>query len=238
MKSFIILLFLLFALSFTNAQNPKVDSTFNSFDNSIIYSDTLVSFLIKKNPPFLFNANLNNKEKPLGNKILKASYVCIGYDALFLGILINAPESISKWENKEEKFKFSSIMAQYKNSFTKPPVIDKDLFITNYIGHPYEGGFYYNTMRSQGATVLESSLFCLGQSLIWEYIWEAGIEQPSIQDLITTPLCGILVGELSHIATLSMSRNGFRWYEIATVCLINPAYAINNNFKFNKKLIH
>jgi hypothetical protein len=47
-----------------------------------------------------------------------------------------ASESFSKWENKEESYKFSSIMNQYENSFTKPPVRDKDLFLPNYIGHP------------------------------------------------------------------------------------------------------
>ncbi len=238
MKTYMLFIFLLFSLTRIYAQDIKVNLLPETANNSISLPDTLVSFLIKSDPPFLFDANLKNKEKPLCNKIIRANFSCMGYDALFLGILINAPESISKWENKEEKFKFSSIMNQYENSFTKPPVIDKDLFITNYIGHPYQGGYYYNTMRSQGATALESSLFCLGQTLIWEYIWEAGIEQPSIQDLITTPLGGILVGELSHIATLAMSRHGFRWYEIVVSCIINPAYAINNNFKFNKKLTH
>ncbi len=238
MKTYMLFIFLLFSVTRIYAQDIKENLLPDPANISISLPDTLVSFLIKSNPPFLFDANLKNEEKPLCNKIIRANFSCMGYDALFLGILINAPESISKWENKEEKFKFSSIMNQYENSFTKPPVIDKDLFITNYIGHPYQGGYYYNTMRSQGATALESSLFCLGQTLIWEYIWEAGIEQPSIQDLITTPLGGILVGELSHIATLAMSRNGFRWYEIVVSCIINPAYAINNNFKFNKKLTH
>jgi hypothetical protein len=159
-----------------------------------------------------------------------------GYNAVILSGLVFAPESLSKWGNKKEKFSASSIFGQYKSSYTKPPVIDHDLFMTNYLGHPYQGGFYYNSVRSQGASMLQSSVFCLGRALIWEYGWEAGIEQPSIQDLITTPLCGILWGELSHVATISMSKHGFKWYEIAIICAINPAYAINNGFKFNKPI--
>ena len=202
----------------------------------MVVPDTLKSFLIKKEPPFLFNANLNYQGKAIGNKILRGCLYSSGYDIVILSALVFAPESISKWENRKEKFKFSSIMNQYKDAYTKPPVIDKDLFITNYAGHPYQGAFYYNTMRSQGSSILQSSLFCLGQAVLWEYGWEACVEQPSIQDLITTPLAGILVGELSHVATIAMSKNGFRWYEIIAVCIINPAYAINNHFKFNKRI--
>ena len=50
--------------------------------------------------------------------------------------------------------------------------------------------------------------------------------------LFTTTLAGIVVGELSHVATIKLGKNGFRWHEVALVCLINPAYAINNGFRF------
>jgi hypothetical protein len=199
--------------------------------NSIsVVSDTLKSFLVKKNPPFLFTAKIIHKEKTFCNKLIRANNYILGWNTFFGVSLLFIPESISKWDVKE-KFNLPSAIHQYRESFTKPPAFDKDMFIVNYIGHPYQGGFYYNTLRSQGATVWQSSLFCLGQSLLWEYVWEGGMEQPSIQDLITTPLAGILVGELSHIATIKMSRNGFLWYEKVIVCLINPSYAVNNKFK-------
>tara|TARA_R110000772_G_scaffold53043_5_gene121462 strand:+ start:486 stop:725 length:240 start_codon:yes stop_codon:yes gene_type:complete len=69
--------------------------------------------------------------------------------------------------------------------------------------------------------------------LLWEYVWEAGFEQPSIQDLLVTPVAVIVLGEFIHIATINMSKNGFRWYEIIFVTGLNPAYAINNRFVFN-----
>ena len=85
-------------------------------------------------------------------------------------------------------------MSQYKSAFTKPPVVDHDLWMTNYLGHPCQGAFYYNTVRRQEhrycTAVLHRPFIVLG---IWR---EAGIEQPSIQDMITTPLGGIIVGEL------------------------------------------
>ena len=62
-------------------------------------------------------------------------------------------------------------------------------------------------------------------------MWEGGMEQPSIQDLIVTPVLGSFVGELAHRATISMSKNGFQWYEKVLVCLINPTFVFNNGFK-------
>ena len=145
--------------------------------------------------------------------------------------LVLSPTWLNQWDNLSTKLRVKSMKDQYKNSYTKPPVIDHDMLITNYLGHPYQGGFYYNSIRSQGATVLQSSLFCWAHTLLWEYGWEAGIEQPSIQDLIVTPLAGILVGELSHVATIKMSRNGFTKWEKVAVCIINPSYVINNKFR-------
>jgi hypothetical protein len=237
MKRFYILLILILLHSLLQAQTNSERAVADSIDNPTIVPDTLKSFLVKKDPPFLFSANLNYREKPVGNKILRACSYSTIYNTIILTGLVFAPESLSKWDNKKEKFKFSSILDQYKSAYTKPPVIDKDLWTTNYIGHPYQGSFYYNSMRSQGAKVWQASLFAWGQAVLWEYGWEAGVEQPSIQDLITTPCCGILLGEATNLTTLAMSRHGFTWYEIAAVIVINPAYALNNHFKFNKRIL-
>jgi len=151
--------------------------------------------------------------------------------------LLLAPDNITMW-GRDDKFKLSVIQSQYQSSFTKPPVWDKDHWYINYVGHPYQGAYYYNNMRSQGASVLESSLFCLGQSMLWEYVWEGGMEQPSIQDLVVTPVLGMVVGELSHDAAVRMGKNGYVWYEKVFICIINPTYAINNGFKQKRKPVN
>jgi hypothetical protein len=166
--------------------------------------------------------------------MLRGCLYATGYNVSILTYLIFSPTWLSRWDNTSGNFKLNEFFSQYKSSYTKPPVIDEDLFMTNYLGHPYQGGFYYNSVRSQGATIWQSALFSLSQSLIWEYGWEAGFEQPSIQDLIVTPVIGSIYGELTHVATIAMSKHGFKWYEIAAVCVFNPAYAINNGFRFNK----
>lgn len=232
MKKIVLILVAFMIVSLTI--DAQVNIVYNGDFEEGNIPDTLKSFLLKKDPPFLFDADLNHQEKTFCNKMIRGNNYCSVYNITMGVWLLIVPEYISKW-NKEEKLKIPSILNQYHESFTKPPVTDQDLFIVNYFGHPYQGGFYYNSVRSQGATVWQSSLYCLGQSLLWEYVWEAGMEQPSIQDLISTPLTGILVGELSHIATIRMSKNGFRWYEVALVCIINPSYAINNKFKFKAR---
>jgi hypothetical protein len=219
----------------TKGQTQIEDSRFISSDSLIVLpNNTLNSFLVKKNTPITYNFNLNRQEKPFFNKMVRGNNYSMVYNGSIMVFLLIVPEVISKW-NKEDNLNFPAVFRQYHSSYTKPPVFDHDMFITNYIGHPYQGGFYYNTVRSQGATVLQSSLFCLGQTLLWEYGWEAGLEQPSIQDLITTPLAGILVGELSHVATIKMSKHGFNTLEKITVCIINPSYAINNRLIFKKR---
>jgi hypothetical protein len=184
----------------------------------------------------LFSGNSLPTYKDVTNagKFGKASANAIGYNITMGTILFLAPESFTNWR-KEDKLRIESILSQFGESYSNLPVIDNDDWHVNYIGHPYQGSFYYNSLRSQDVSFWYSSLFCLGNTLLWEYVWEAGFEQPSIQDLIVTPIVKVLSGELIHRATITMSKNGFRWYEIVLVTGLNPAYAINNKFVFNHK---
>ncbi len=174
---------------------------------------------------------LKHSEKTFGNKMIRGTGYSLGYNAVIMTALVLSPEYISQWDRKEA-FTATAMREQYKKTFTTAPVKDNDLAVINYIGHPYQGSFYFNATRSQGARFWQASLFTILQSVLWEYVWEGGLEQPSIQDLIITPLGGILLGELSHRATLAMRKNGFQWYEIIVTCIINPAFAINNGFKY------
>lgn len=168
------------------------------------------------------------------NKFARASLNALGYNITMGTILFLSPESFTNW-SKDDKLKIESILSQFRESYSNVPVIDNDDWPVNYVGHPYQGSFYYNSLRSQDVNFWYSSLFCLGNTLLWEYVWEAGFEQPSIQDLAVTPIAGVLLGELIHRATITMSKNGFRWYEIVLVTGLNPAYAINNGFVFNRE---
>lgn len=205
----------------------------DSIMNSKNKKDTL---LVNKSLALDLNTfNDNYAKNSIANHALRKKFwPAIGTSLIFntaMGsFLLLMPDNITNW-HKQDKFKLNVMLIQYKKSFTKPPVFDTDLWYINYLGHPYQGSFYFNSIRSRGGTFWESALFNLGQSTIWEYVWEGGLEQPSIQDLIVTPIFGSLVGELTHRATMKMAKNGFNLYEKITICLINPSYVLNNGFK-------
>jgi len=200
------------------------------FDSTAGPKDTLTPILIKKQPSYPYFSQLNHKEATLGNKIERGCVYVAAYDLTVGFALAIVPENVSKWD-KKAKLSIEAELRQFTRTYSYAPVIDKDLFVVNYVGHPYQGSFYYNALRSQGTTVLQSSLYCLANSTLWEYVFEGGTEQPSIQDLIITPIAGSILGELTHVLTIKMSKNGFRWYEAVIVCLINPAYVLNNGLR-------
>ena len=92
---------------------------------------------------------LRHSDRTFGNKMLRAGAYSLGYNAVIMTALILSPEYISLWD-KQTAFTKESLKAEYKRTFTTAPQMDKDLFIINYVGHPYQGSFYYNATRSQG----------------------------------------------------------------------------------------
>jgi hypothetical protein len=190
---------------------------------------------INRYPPYFDSQTnkfvLRNEKAKFGRKFLRGAGLIVSMQTLSYGLLFAVPESVSSWDR--------SVLEHYgqniKEAFTKPPVVDGDHWYINYLGHPFQGSYYYNAYRSQGAPFWQCALLSVAHSASWEYLIESGIERPSVQDLIVTPVVGSFMGEFFHFATMRMARNGFKWYEAATVCIINPMFALNNGFKFAKK---
>ncbi len=190
---------------------------------------------LKHTPPHLDSTCkpiLRNQLAPFGRKFLRGTGLVLASEALEMTVLFLSPYSFSKWERSQ----FPYIGKHYTEAFTKPPLLDNDGVFTNLFAHPYQGAFEYNCLRSQGANIWQSVLFAALHSTFWEYAIEGSEERPSVQDLLITPIAGSLLGELVHFATMRMSRNGFTWYEGLFVCLLNPAFLLNNGFKFAKPL--
>lgn len=175
---------------------------------------------------------LRNEQARFGRKFLRGSLEVLGYDMFSTALLFALPYDITKWSKPD----IEKVNRQYRKTFTQQPVYDPDPWYVNFIGHPYTGACYYNAVRSQGAPFWQAILFTTGYSVVWEYVAEGGLEQPSIQDLVVTPVVGCILGELIHHSTMVMSRNGFKWYEKAFVCVFNPMFAINNGFKYAQKI--
>jgi hypothetical protein len=200
------------------------------YQKSILGGSTVGSSIdaLAGTPVFTFSheAKLRNEESNFWKKAWHGEAIVGGIELAGMVILIGMPQSVTKWSpNWMQDAKHNFVRA-----FTKPPVIDHDDWQINYIGHPVAGSYYYNVVRSQNANWWQSLLYSTAQSAIWEYIIEGYAEQPSIQDLIVTPLGGAIIGEPVHLATMSMRRNGFNFFEKVFVILLNPMFAINNGF--------
>jgi hypothetical protein len=106
---------------------------------------------------------------------------------------------------------------------------DDNQFTTNHIDHPYHGQLYFNSFRSNGYNLLQSSI----ATVLGSYIWETGGEtqSPSINDFVNTTFGGILLGEMLHRVSrnvIGRGRNGLnKKANETTAFLINPVNGLN-----------
>lgn len=174
-----------------------------------------------------FQAAPRYANRSLAGKAGIASLEVFGMETFTTTVLVILPRSITKWEDKY----WLHLGENFKEAYTMPPVFDKDPWPVNYIGHPYQGAVFFNTLRSQDCSFAASAGFTLFHTLLWEYVIEAFMERPSIQDLIVTPITGVLLGELFHYLTQRWKRGGYTPAEKIGVTILNPFYVVNNGYK-------
>ena len=114
----------------------------------------------------------------------------LSYQVATIGILYALPEGVSGWTD-EQKSGYS--MSIWWDNVTHPQ-IDSDDFYINYILHPYWGAAYFVRAQERGYTDMQSFWYAALLSSAYEFGAEALFEEPSIQDLIVTPIGGTLVG--------------------------------------------
>jgi hypothetical protein len=83
---------------------------------------------------------------------------------------------------------------------------DTNSFDTNFITHPGAGMLYYLAARSNRLGVFESFLFAALTSAMWEYFGELR-ERASINDLVATPIAGLVFGEIMMQLGLLFDRS-------------------------------
>ena len=126
-----------------------------------------------------------------------------------LGVLELLPDNATAWN--KERVRSIPFWKRWSYHVSRGPVWDGDNFIFNYILHPYAGAVYYMGARSIGFNRLGSFLYCTAIStLFWEYGIEAFMEKPSIQDLILTPLSGLLIGECFYKLKRKIVSDSYR----------------------------
>lgn len=169
--------------------------------------------------PYSWNRSAINKGRLLAN-----TGILFGAGATMLGILQIMPEDATAW-NKSE-IAHTNPFTRWWNNIRSGHTWDKDKAIFNEILHPYAGAAYYMSARSQGCNVWQSLAYCAFISTVfWEYGIEAFNEIPSTQDLIITPLGGLIIGETFYIIKRHIVDHDYRlWgskplgYIVAFIC--------------------
>jgi hypothetical protein len=171
---------------------------------------------------------VRNSSASFGTKFLRGTIIITGTEIVSGVILAVLPKQYTKWDDDALRRGGSN----FGRAYTELPVWDGDAVFHNWIGHPYAGAFYYNMLRSQGATVVQSFGFAAFQTVMWEYVLESVAEQPSIQDLITTSIIGSVLGELFNRWSVAILRKGhLNFGQKALVFFLNPSYVINNGYR-------
>jgi Domain of unknown function (DUF3943) len=82
---------------------------------------------------------------------------------------------------------------------------DDNEFKTNQYLHPWNGGMYFNSGRSNGFGFWASSLFAIGGAFFWECCGET--HPMSFNDLVSTGIGGMAVGEEMYRVTSQLLDN-------------------------------
>jgi hypothetical protein len=103
---------------------------------------------------------------------------------------------------------------------------DGDVWWLNW-SHAVFGSDHYLMARNSGWSWWSAALFCNFGSLTWEYVTEGIFEQPSLVDLIATPILGSLLGEARYRAYRLVRRwAGDRWYGRVAMGVLDPTTTV------------
>ncbi len=151
----------------------------------------------------------------------------LGYQTVFAGVLYLLPESVTKWTAEQRK---TSMRRWWEN--VSHPVWDQDHWYVNYLGHPYFGGIAYIRARERRFGAFGGFWYAALLSGLFEFGIEALFERPSYQDLIVTPVAGMLVGALlfEPIRGRIQGKPELQWYDHLTLTATDPLGAANSLF--------
>ncbi|MDR1306855.1 MAG: DUF3943 domain-containing protein, partial [Treponema sp.] len=133
------------------------------------------TLLIKIFPQTLEPLPSHNPDQERKNHPLIAGTETLVINGIFTGItgyVLNYPWAHPTAEGIRENFLNDAIWEK------------TDGFKVNQLGHPWQGGLYFNAGRANGFTFYESMTFSAFGSVTWEMICES--TTPSINDMITT----------------------------------------------------
>jgi hypothetical protein len=149
----------------------------------------------------------------------------VGYEAVAAGILYLLPESVTQWTVEDRR---TSLQHWWDN--VRHPQWDTDHWYVNYLGHPYFGAIAYIRARERRFGALGGFGYAAFLSGLYEYGIEALFERPSYQDLLVTPVGGLLLGALlfDPIREHIRRKSELNWYDHVTLALTDPLGVSNS----------
>lgn len=130
---------------------------------------------------------------------------------------------------------FKSTISSVRRNLRRSWVVDKDPYLVNQLGHPYQGSIYHGFARSAGLSYWESLGYTFAGSAFWEMAGET--TPPSRNDQIATGIGGSFLGEvLFRLSNLVLGQGGSAprmWREIGAVAL-SPSSGFNRLVFGNK----
>lgn len=103
-----------------------------------------------------------------------------------------------------------------------PASFDGDPWTINIIGHGLFGSELYMRARTCHYGVWGSLAWTVTGSVAWEYVFEASGVQPSAQDLVYTPIAGLLLGEARYFAWSAARRAQGAWWSRVVRWTVDP----------------
>jgi Domain of unknown function (DUF3943) len=143
----------------------------------------------------------------------------VGYEAVAAGISYLLPERVTQWTPEQRR-----ISLQHWWANVRDPQWDTDHWYVNYLGHPYFGAIAYIRARERRFGALGGFGYAALLSGFYEYGIEALFERPSYQDLLVTPVGGLLLGALlfDPIREHIRRKAALHWYDHVTLALTDP----------------
>ncbi|HUQ28929.1 MAG TPA: DUF3943 domain-containing protein [Usitatibacter sp.] len=123
---------------------------------------------------------------------------------------------------------FHSNMRTIRRNLRSSWVVDRDPFLVNQLGHPYQGSMYHAFARSAGLNYWEGLGYTFLASAMWEIAGET--TPPSRNDQVNTGIGGSFLGEaLFRMASLTLEHPGDMkpWQREILATAISPPVGFN-----------
>jgi hypothetical protein len=206
------------------------------------YAKPIIAGAAMKNSPYFhpYSFNRHSPSRIRWDKLGINTGWIGAFSLAFMGIIYAFPVNISNWYDRSISLK------NYWEHVSTTPVVDRDGWLINGLGHGALGAFYYSSARDAGVNAWGSLMYtAFISTFAWEYGIEAIMEIPSVQDLIFTPAFGAVMGEGFYCLKRTIVHNNYyvgssRFFGCFFAFILDPLgeltnYASKEHFIFHSK---